>query len=943
MYEIKKVYSDNPYVDELVYYTMKLGLGTVLKLKNLADSYETLEILKEAELYLNCRDGTAVLRAFTYFPMEVLCPIVDPVTGEPLYPNLGLPTATAQEIVDDPSKVFELLTKDQQDTLTDLMEPWYIDQYVEKNRYYRELYGLPDLALIDKADPSHPYNYYVPDSWVEGYAVDTSIPIHEMDDGVIAILDSLGILDKIYEQDPQNRGYVKHLGKNRIDIYLARKAQQFEPLFVPTSKSNEIREMYIEKLNNNRVYTLGAVYSEAYRYNSDYYDNVMAIFIVLISMIDIISRVQEFITRKEIFDIRSVEYLFQSYGVEFFPEIPLRYQIRMVKNIHTLLKYKSTATCMVDICSLFGFKNVKVFKYYLLRDRNIDHTTGEYVFAEDEEGNEDYDKEYTLKFIKLPLEDNVEEYIRDPSNQVDYDELTDGDKTWDGGLDHEMVKEEVLKQSFNLIRTKYISIDTVYDIAKVSAELTYFYNMLYDTYEVEDLLQVRLPFIDGSTTFKISDVFSMLTALSYYYYNKKDILMDDTEKVLYVNGFNFHADLAELASYLRKLSPKYEYPELEALLNKFQIADEQIPSFEQMMAMFVNNLNVRDALIEGMKSANNHRVFTVFKHIYYALCTVKLNMAHFKDPETGEFWRDIDGDATYTEYFKHTAPSLYYQLMQITTFDDEDERTQYISTLIDNICQCLENYIDLEEFDSILYGLPAVSAEFIKQYVSKVINFFKSYKVDFLGMNTIYYLDDYNDGVISIHDYGWLHRYFVKDQQICIIDLIQRMKVNMTKEESLGIIDKVKLDIFTWAYKYYEEYIKIDDTVWAKIVKLIKYTLLPIEELISGEHIEMTLYDYNEIMEFVSGIQAKMTKEDPVIVKDKCWINRVREFTPDMAGNILVGTEDDFTSSGLNVIDEITGTENGVVTESAAKIYIDSEADKLADNIDIAWHTSLDE
>ena len=44
-FEIKKIYTDNPYVDEMVYYTKLMGLDTVLKLQNLADSYETDESL----------------------------------------------------------------------------------------------------------------------------------------------------------------------------------------------------------------------------------------------------------------------------------------------------------------------------------------------------------------------------------------------------------------------------------------------------------------------------------------------------------------------------------------------------------------------------------------------------------------------------------------------------------------------------------------------------------------------------------------------------------------------------------------------------------------------------------------------------------------------------------------------------------------------------------
>ena len=34
---------------------------------------------------------------------------------------------------------------------------------------------------------------------------------------------------------------------------------------------------------------------------------------------------------------------------------------------------------MIDICSLFGFDDVKVFGYYLMKDRSIDPETKEYI------------------------------------------------------------------------------------------------------------------------------------------------------------------------------------------------------------------------------------------------------------------------------------------------------------------------------------------------------------------------------------------------------------------------------------------------------------------------------------------------------------------------------------------------------------------------------------
>ncbi len=43
----------------------------------------------------------------------------------------------------------------------------------------------------------------------------------------------------------------------------------------------------------------------------------------------------------------------------------------MIKNVNTLLKYKSTNRNIVDISSLFGFPDIGVFTYYLLKTKKI--------------------------------------------------------------------------------------------------------------------------------------------------------------------------------------------------------------------------------------------------------------------------------------------------------------------------------------------------------------------------------------------------------------------------------------------------------------------------------------------------------------------------------------------------------------------------------------------
>jgi hypothetical protein len=194
------------------------------------------------------------------------------------------------------------------------------------------------------------------------------------------------------------------------------------------------------------------------------------------------------------------------------------------------------------------------------------------------------------------------DYIRDTKYYQDYDEITAGDPTWDGGLEHDYVKKQHLEYNFNYSRTKYLSIESIYDMATLSAQQSYFFNMLYDNYELEDSILVSLPVISTEKSFKLADIFTFLTSLTHFYYGNKDLIMDTQDKVLYVNGFNFKADLAAISEALYEM--RFD-KEAQEVLQQFDLPTESILTVKQLMNVFVNNLEVRDLIIAGMRKADN--------------------------------------------------------------------------------------------------------------------------------------------------------------------------------------------------------------------------------------------------------------------------------------------------------------------------------------------------
>jgi len=838
--DIKMTYTENPYVDILVYNTKILGIDTILKMKTLADRYETVESLKNADMLIACIEGTVVFELFDSFSESVLRK-----SG-----LIGLPLA--QAMIDKntiPANIRSLVVKNATEE--------FIANYEEQNNYYRMINGLPPMGYTE---------IYVTD-WEppKDIKINLAIPIHEMTDDAIMILKANGVLDDMYAEDPINRAYYKYLDR-RIDPYAARKAGPFDVLYIPTIDSAEIEKEYRDRLEVNKNYVIKAIYSDAYNYDSDYYDNIMAIFIVLNAMIDIISRVQEFITRKEVFDLRTVRYIFESYGVDFFPEIPIRYQIAMVKNLHTLLKYKSTAKCMVDICSIFGMKNIKIFKYYLLRNRNKNRATDEYSFTGEVE------EDFELKFVKIPIDEAMDEYIRDPAYYVDYDEVVEGDPAWNGGLEHDYIKKQHLSYNFNYARTKYLSIESICDIAKMSAQQSYFFNMLYDNVELEDMITMRVPYISDEKAFKIADLFTFLTVLTHYYYGNKDMILDTQGKLLYVNGFNFKADLAAIAETLHQM--RFD-KEAQELLAKFNLPTNSIPTFKQLMNIFTNNLDIRDLLIKGMKNADSLRHYRPYKTLYDSLMTLELTLDHFKNPDTGDFYRDGEGDATYSAYLQAQEPILYYKLVELQMIDDDDTRKQQISNLIDNIIYLMEEYIDTEKFEYIFYSLPTVSVDAIKKYINYVIDFYKSYKVHIWGINTIYYFDDPLDGYIQLIDDVLLNRWFEKNEIISIIDRICGINSKLSKEERIHIYDKIYFDISTWVYKNYRTTIELKDIADAFLTILNKDDELNIDEEYKY-HINMLKESGIHLIEIINS-SVDISKSDEIKFIERIWLTSTSE------------------------------------------------------------------
>lgn len=338
-YDMK--YTDNPYIDLLVHNTKIMAINSVVKNEAEALRHETLESRTESNKMISYRQGYPVDEFYDDSSYNEFNNYYRRLAGLPPYPTRA-----------------ELNAYQEEHGYSVDLTPVYRSKYIIMTPYA----DMIDKEILDLY-PTEIKNSDGEVEYLHKY-------LHQLTNNLtnVNILESYGIIDQI-KQDYQGDDfkYIYYLGDKAIDPYTARTSDNFTLLYVPTIPFDEIYNKYKRVFERNRRYTLSVIYSEAYAYGSIHYDNFIMILIIIQTMVDLISEVQEYIINKDVFDSRTIKYLFESYGIDYYKEIPVRYQLAMIKNINKLIKYKSTNQNIVDICSLFGFPDIEVFSYYLLK------------------------------------------------------------------------------------------------------------------------------------------------------------------------------------------------------------------------------------------------------------------------------------------------------------------------------------------------------------------------------------------------------------------------------------------------------------------------------------------------------------------------------------------------------------------------------------------------
>jgi len=362
--------TDNPFIDKLVKNLKILTYNTVIKDEQAANAAETEESLREAEVYFACIEGTATLGMFTDIPEQFMRQVGLPEDTITIYKNFN----HLQRVI--PTDNEETGTHYRKDLLA-LLIPWYVNNFDEKNEYYRRITGKPPRS--EWGIPVRDYAMYLPESFTYHGEF-----VHEIGINAIRELDSYGVIEMM-KNDYADKCDVRYLDyiTHGIKLYDARKAYDFMILTTPNDVDQLIKETWERKYEDRRDFLLKSVYTSAMELENPHYHAFMQIYLLISVMVDMLTEVQSNIVKRDILDRRCIEYIFSMYGIPYYRDIPYKYQERMVYNLYNLIKYKSCSNELLEIAKIFGLDDVEFFKYYIFKERKRDEY-GNFLWKADE-------------------------------------------------------------------------------------------------------------------------------------------------------------------------------------------------------------------------------------------------------------------------------------------------------------------------------------------------------------------------------------------------------------------------------------------------------------------------------------------------------------------------------------------------------------------------------
>lgn len=706
--------------------------------------------------------------------------------------SIGLSEIQVIQYSDDPLSIPD----DLRDICTEKQIEYILAHFEEKNNYYRMLNGLPDID-----DTDYLYNTKYP------LLSDSTTPIHLLSLNQLYNLEDKGYLDELRSQYPQKK-YLNHLTSKKIDIYTARNIDDYGILWLPESEYETLVDDFKETYSSCRYLITNVYQMQTIKEENSEYTGFIGLAILFMTILQMHKKFLDTDVTRDFYDEDSLKYVYNTYGVPFYLGIPIEYHNKIVKNINRLLSYKGSTQVIYELFDLFEMSAMSIYEYYMLKIHKFEN--GKPVFIKDENGKYDYRQMFDIKFAQVQLYNNPIEEITNLQNHVDYDNLVETDPYW---VTDEELLEKIYSEEYNYMDSKYLGIQTMFNLMKILYESTFYMKMILDN---KDTLGHTMIYNNSiRSNCNLFDLIIYTCALICKKYGYEGNIPTDPHQIGKVMGFDFKKNLVDVkdnisnSDYLKNDTKLIEY------LNNIDVG-----SYQSVCNLYGYIVDLKKYLCEKMMETDDKDVYWSYYELYKSLMYSEYTESVFmkSNGEMAESFSDLLSDIN---------PTLYDRLIKSSS--DNDEEISYTLYLLKSSCKKLKNiqYLDNANIDTII------------EYVFKLIDFFKSAKADTTGYQIVYSLVSQMDNFNKLINY---------------IDIIYD-----THEPLYSIIDELKdlIHICNEFQRMKDSYYKLEFKLQSD---LHKYKLTSIIEYIDDcikliSHMIKDIYDSIELDETLSNLE----------------------------------------------------------------------------------------
>lgn len=483
----------------------------------------------------------------------------------------------------------------------------FLKSYEEKNDYYRMLNGLPPLNT-----PSSEFIYLSEPMRNQLHA--SSEPIHLLSPLIQNNFMGTDEYKKIIEENPDKK-YLKYLGMYKIDIFIARRAKDFEIIRYPLNRSD---------INPNLINTFASLYAD-YReyvmttlYNVQFenlyvnYRTFMSVLIMSFTLLQISNKGVENLNGKKFLDDSAIHTILSMYGIP--DELLMTNEVRrnLVINLPKLVTNKGMNEVYYDLVNILGYNDINFSKLMLMKGQTFDSTNNYSA--------RDISEPY---FIQVDLADkNPYETISNGDAVIhSYSDVISDDPTWWDLPD----TQKILKESnYTVSDSKYVMMEAVIHQIKYLFESIYFPRLILDNKEFTDNFLIEIPEIFGTQTVSIYDLMVFIIAASCINNNMSGKIASDDNGLFITAGFNFDLDFDSFTEYVNNS----KYLDKERIISFIEDLTVRTPS--DVNRLFNDVMYpMREWLERKIASANNRDEYIEYENIYRAMFTYDLNKNSF--------------------------------------------------------------------------------------------------------------------------------------------------------------------------------------------------------------------------------------------------------------------------------------------------------------------------